>query len=226
VTRSACQALAFVLYAIICVLYLGSQLAGAGGVQAFTKPLLMPLLLVGLVISLPTLRSGIALFASLGILFSWAGDVFLQTPGDAGFLVGLGCFALAHVAYLILFIRELRMRRLPWLALVYVPWWVALVVTLAPHLGALLVPVAVYGLLLGSVAAFGLACNRWIAVGTAVFLVSDTLLGLHMFLPGFDFPGVDFAIMLPYVVGQGFIAWGAIARAWAKTITRLGAADS
>jgi uncharacterized membrane protein YhhN len=167
-------------------------------------------LLIAFLFSLVTLRSEIAFFGTLAVLFAWLGDLSLGNPAEIGFLIGLGFFGLAHVSYLLLFIRRLRLRRLPLFALVYVLWWIGLVVILAPHLGSLLIPVAVYGLLLGSVAAFGLTCNRWVAIGAAVFLVSDTLLGLHKFLPGFTFPGVDFAIMLPYCLGQGLIIWGAV----------------
>ena len=206
----------FVPYLIVSVVHLVALAIDADQVSTFTKPLLMPLLLAAFLFSLPRIRSELALHGSLGILFSWAGDVTLASPGDLGFLVGLGFFLLAHVAYIVLFLRKLRMRRLRPVALVYLAWWVALVVVLAPHLGSLLVPVAVYGLVLGAMGAIGLSCNRWIAIGGALFVVSDTLLGLNRFLPGFDLWQVDTTIMLTYLVAQGFIAFGAIRMSWAR----------
>ena len=206
----------FVPYLIVSVVHLVALAIDADQVSTFTKPLLMPLLLAAFLFSLPRIRSELALLGSLGILFSWAGDVTLASPGDLGFLVGLGFFLLAHVAYIALFLRKLRMRRLRQVALVYFAWWVALVVVLAPHLGSLLVPVAVYGLVLGAMGAIGLSCNRWIAIGGALFVVSDTLLGLNRFLPGFDLWQVDTTIMLTYLVAQGFIAFGAIRMSWAR----------
>lgn len=206
----------FIPYLLVSVIHLVALAIDATQVSTFTKPLLMPLLLAAFLFSLPRIRSEIALLGSLGILFSWAGDVTLASPGDLGFLVGLGFFLLAHVAYIILFLRRLRMRRLRPVALVYLAWWVALVVVLAPHLGALLVPVAVYGLVLGTMGSIGLSCNRWIAVGGALFVASDTLLGLNRFLPGFELWQIHTIIMLTYLAAQGLIAYGAIRTAWTR----------
>lgn len=206
----------FTPYVLVGLVHLVALAIDAEQLSTFTKPLPMPLLLAAFLFSLPRIRSEIALLGSLGILFSWAGDVSLASPGELGFLVGLGFFLLAHVAYIVLFLRKLRMRRLRPAALVYLAWWVALVVVLAPHLGSLLVPVAVYGLVLGAMGAIGLSCNRWIAIGGALFVVSDTLLGLHKFLPGFDFWQIDFLIMLSYIGAQGLIAYGAIRMAWKR----------
>ena len=206
----------FAPYLLVSIVYLVAQATDLESVSAFLKPLLMPLLLAAFLFSLPRIRSELALLGSLGILFSWAGDVTLASPGDLGFLVGLGFFLLAHIAYIILFLRRLRMRRLRWAALVYLAWWVALVAILAPHLGSLLIPVAVYGLVLGTMGAIGLSCNRWIAIGGALFVISDTLFGLNRFLPGFDLWQVDTAIMLTYIAAQGLIAFGAIRMSWAR----------
>lgn len=206
----------FVPYLLVSVIHLVAVAIDATQVSTFTKPLLMPLLLAAFLFSLPSIRSELALLGSLGILFSWAGDVTLASPGDLGFLVGLGFFLLAHVAYIVLFLRKLRTRRLRPVALVYLAWWVALVVVLAPHLGSLLIPVAVYGLVLGAMGAIGLSCNRWIAIGGALFVVSDTLLGLNRFLPGFELGQVGTAIMLTYLAAQGLIAFGAIRMSWKR----------
>ena len=206
----------FVPYLLVSAIHLVALAIDATQVSTFTKPLLMPLLLAAFLFSLSRIRSELALLGSLGILFSWAGDVTLASPGDLGFLVGLGFFLLAHVASIVLFLRKLRMRRLRPVALVYLAWWVALVVVLAPHLGSLLVPVAVYGLVLGAMGAIGLSCNRWIAIGGALFVVSDTLLGLNRFLPGFELGQVDTAIMLTYLAAQGLIAFGAIRMSWMR----------
>ncbi|MBB5632193.1 putative membrane protein YhhN [Cryobacterium mesophilum] len=204
----------FAPYLLVSIVYLVAQAGDNGPLAGFLKPLLMPTLLAAFLYSLPRIRSELALLGTLGILFSWAGDVTLGAPGDLSFLVGLGFFLLAHVAYIVLFLRRLRMRRLRWAALVYLAWWVALVAILAPHLGALLIPVAVYGLVLGSMGAIGLSCNRWIAIGGALFVVSDTLLGLNRFLPGFELWQIDTIIMVTYLAAQGFIAYGAIRMAW------------
>jgi alkenylglycerophosphocholine/alkenylglycerophosphoethanolamine hydrolase len=210
----------FVPYGLVGIIHLVALFLAESGqpigdLAGFSKLLLMPALLVallGVLLTgpLPQSSSRIALVGGLGILFSWFGDALIASPGDLGFLLGLGSFLLAHLAYLTLIARELRVRRVPRGALAYAIWWVAFVAILAPHAGVLLVPIAIYGLVLGAVAAFALAANRVVAVGAGVFLVSDSLLGLHMFLPGFEFWQIDVLIMLTYLGGQGLIAWGAL----------------
>ena len=213
----------FAPYGIIGIVHLVALAADSDPIATFTKPLLMPLLLVGLLFALPRWRNQVALLASLAILFSWAGDVGIASPGDISFLVALGFFLLAHVAYIVLFLRKLRMRRIPVWSLAYVIWWVALVVILAPHIGPLLIPVAVYGLVLGGMGAIALSCNRLIAIGGVLFVVSDTLLGLNKFLPGFELWQVDFLIMLSYILAQGLIVFGIVSWAWARNTVHSGA---
>jgi uncharacterized membrane protein YhhN len=98
-----------------------------------------------------------------------------------------------------------------WGILLGLIWWSGMVGILASHLGVLLMPVALYGLVLGAAAVCALATRPIAAVGALIFLVSDTLLALDRFLPGFAFPAIDFSIMLTYTLGQGLIIVGVIA---------------
>ncbi|MGV8884026.1 MAG: lysoplasmalogenase [Microbacteriaceae bacterium] len=202
---------AFTPFLVVAVVHLSALLAGNIVLDGATKPFLMPALLIGLLLALAALKPmpvRIAALAGAAIVFSWFGDVALASPGDAGFLLGLGGFFCAHVVYVVLFATSLRQRRMPRLAWLYAVWWAAFVALLAPHAGALLVPLAVYGAVLGAVASLAMACNRWIAVGGALFVVSDSLLGLHLFMPGFDFAQIDVTIMVAYLAAQGAIAFG------------------
>ena len=200
----------FVPFVAVGCVHLWALFTADGALANFSKPLLMVALLLGFLSSLPSLRSRVALCGALAITFSWLGDVSLASPGDLGFLVGLGFFFCAHLSYLWLLSRLVPVRRPSRWAWVFVAWWAGFVFVLAAHTGLLLAPVAVYGAVLGAVAAAALGCNAWIASGALIFLASDSLLGLHMFLPDFDFWQVDFTIMLCYIVGQGLIAWGVV----------------
>lgn len=204
----------FTPYAVVGIVYLVAQFLGADDVTDFTKPLLMPTLLAGFLFAVPRIRSEIAILGTIAITLSWLGDITLGSVGELWFLVGLGFFLLAHVAYVILFLRRLRTGPFTWWALVYVVWWLGLVVVLWPHLGSLLIPVAVYGLVLGAMGAIGLSCSRWIAIGGALFVVSDSLLGLDRFHPDFELPLVHVLIMLTYITAQGLIAYGAVRTAY------------
>lgn len=206
----------FAPFVLVGIIHLCALAAGATAVADFTKPVLMVLLFIAFLFSLPQAKGDIALLGSLAILLSWIGDVALSSPDDIGFMIGLGFFLLAHVSYAILFSRRLLIRRFRPLAVVYGAWWIALVVVLSPFLGALLIPVAVYGLVLGTMAILALHCHRWIAVGGALFVMSDTLLGLHNFLPGFELWQADFLIMLSYLAAQGLIGFGVLRSAWTE----------
>ncbi len=214
----------FAPYLLVSVIHLVALATGAIAISDFTKPVLMVLLFVAFLFSLPQVRGEVAFLGSLGILLSWLGDTTLSSPDGIGFIIGLGFFLLAHVAYVILFLRKLRIRRFRVLAVGYVAWWIALVVVLAPHLGSLLIPVAVYGLVLCTMGALALRCNRWIAIGGALFAISDSLLGFNNFLPGFELWQTDFLIMFSYLAAQGLIAFGALR--WSWVTHELGSADA
>ena len=208
-TRS--RLLPFLPYVLVGTAHLAALFVHAEPGSTWTKLLIMPALLLGLLLSLARTRDRprlgeLVLLGGLGILFSWAGDALLESPGDVGFLIGLGCFLLAHLAYLVLFLRPLRERRPPRIALLYLLWWLVLVLFLAPQIGPLLVPVAAYGLVLAASSGAALGSNRLAGAGALVFLCSDTILALKLFQPGFAFWQIDFAIMLLYILGQGLIA--------------------
>lgn len=199
---------------VVGVVHLATLIALNEAASSVTKLLLMPALLVAVVWALRLKRSDLLVFACLGVILSWAGDALLESPGDIGFLLGLGGFMLAHLAYLVLFLRPLRERRIPWFAAIYALWWVVLVLFLAPHIGALLVPVAAYGFVLAASSAAALGTNRFAAVGALIFLLSDTILAFKLFVPGADFYPVDAIIMTLYITGQGLIAVGVATRGY------------
>ncbi|WP_288873370.1 lysoplasmalogenase family protein [uncultured Microbacterium sp.] len=177
-----------------------------------TKLLLMPLLAVPVVLSARKLVPRSALLMLLAaLLFSWLGDgaeaFFPRAPELPLMLL---FFGIAHVAYILLFARHLAMRRMPWWVLIYVAWWVAMIATLGPHTGVLLIAVAVYGLVLGGTAAFSARCHPLVAVGGAFFLMSDTILAFRLFLPDALPSWSSPAVMLTYTIGQGLIVAGAL----------------
>ena len=201
---------AFIPYAVVGAVHLASLFSGTDAVAEPTKALLMPALLLALFVALPLRRDAVAIWAGAGVLVSWIGDLLLSTPAETGFVGGLGAFMLAHIAYLVLFLHPLKRRPIPWLALALVLWWVALLVILAPHLGVLLIPVAVYGFILGASTAAALGTNLVTAIGALLFLASDTLLAFKLFWPDFAVWQADFLIMIMYITGQGLIILGVL----------------
>jgi uncharacterized membrane protein YhhN len=125
-----------------------------------------------------------------GLVLSLAGDVALMWPRE-GFLPGLVSFLLAHLAYLVAFTRVQRFgaRWLPFA--VYAVVAGAVLALLWPGVPAgLRVPVVLYVLALASMAAQAAvlwrtapadAAARRLAVGGALFLLSDALLASNRF---------------------------------------------
>ena len=74
----------------------------------------------------------------------------------------------------------------------------------------LLVPVAVYGLVLGATAAGAARCHPLVAWGGAFFLASDTVLAFRLFLPDAMPDWTSPIVMLTYCAGQGLIALGVL----------------
>ena len=206
----------FVPFVVAAALHLGalftSELGvpGAGELSSGTKPLIMITLLGGFLAATPRPRGRIAIWASAAMVLSLAGDVLFAQPGGIGFILGLGCFLLAHVAYTILFLGPIRTSRMPRLAALFGLWWFGLLAVLLPHLGTLAAPVVVYGAVLGLSAASALGTNRTVAIGALLFLLSDSVLAFKLFYPDFDFWQKDFAVMVLYCAGQGLIALGVV----------------
>ncbi|WP_194408839.1 lysoplasmalogenase family protein [Microbacterium cremeum] len=204
--------IAFIPYIVVSGVHVAALAAGAEALAAPTKLALMPLLALAVVWTAwgrawTTAHTLLAI--ALGL--SWLGD------GAATFFPGLPTvpmmllwFGLAHLCYIWLFWRVLAVRRPPLWSAVYVVWWVVLLAVLWPSLGTLLVPVAVYGLVLGATAAGAARCHPLIAWGGAFFLASDTVLAFRLFvpeaMPGWTSP----VVMLTYCTGQGLIAAGVL----------------
>lgn len=119
-------------------------------------------------------------------------------------------FGIAHIAYIVLFTRFASIRRLPGWAAIYAVWWVGMLIILGPHLGPLIIGVALYGVVLAGTAATSSRCHRLVAIGGAFFLASDTILAFRLFLPDPMPAWTSPAVMLTYTLGQGLIIAGLI----------------
>lgn len=150
---------------------------------------------------------------SLGLLASLAGDILLDWPGDL-FLFGLGAFLLAHLAYLRAYFSDCK--HPAWLALLLalVTGGTMFAILARADLGPLLIPVACYALAISAMLWRALArlgqqglnthSTRMAAVGAALFVLSDSLIGINRFVVPFE--AAPLAIMLSYWLGQWAIA--------------------
>ncbi|RME14878.1 MAG: lysoplasmalogenase [Alphaproteobacteria bacterium] len=154
-----------------------------------------------------------ALFVALAL--SALGDLALSFEGRAAFLAGLGSFALAHLAFIALFLALSgaplwsAFALQPGLAVYLVAVGLSAEVWLVPHVGALRWPVRAYvvAITLMGLAALTLPLGR-AALGAGLFILSDVILALRLFRLGEDSPLSDaFAVLLwiAYVGGQTMI---------------------
>ncbi|WP_353191666.1 lysoplasmalogenase [Pandoraea pnomenusa] len=183
--------------------------------QAVAKALLCGLLLFAAMYHRVP-RERVWLCAAL--VFSGAGDVLLALPAVAqGFVLGLGAFLLAHLAYFVLFWRlRRRWTQVPgWHRIAIVLVWVTAALAYAmywPGMGELKAPVACYVIVLATMASAALLADlpgEWAAVGALLFTVSDALIGTTRFVG--TFAAQEYAIWILYALAQLLLTAGIMA---------------
>jgi uncharacterized membrane protein YhhN len=215
------QTAPFIPFLVVSILHLVGLVLGSDVLAPATKPLLIPCLAVALVWGVGGHLTAPFVVALTALLFSWAGDLALMLDGSLWFLAGLAAFLLAHVAYIVLFLRYLGWGKLPRASLLYLVWLVVLIAFLLPFLGEMLVPTVIYALVITTMAIAATRCGPILTLGATLFLLSDSMLAVHRFIPDVAIWNSDFLIMLTYLAGQGLIILGVIrfvqARAAADT---------
>lgn len=201
----------FIPYIAMSLIHVASN-AMHGALTTPTKALLMPLLALPVVLAWKFLAPRAAVTLLLAALFfSWLGDeAGLFFPFTPELPLMLGFFGLAHIAYIALFLRHLRVRRVPLWTVVFVLWWLLMIMVLGPHTGSLLTAVGAYGVVLAGTAVTSARCGSMIAWGGAFFLSSDTILAFRLFLPDAMPDWTSPAVMVTYTIGQGLIVAGAL----------------
>ena len=184
----------FIVFLTLAVLYFSA-------IQLPCK-LAYPVAFLGVMALLDYKHIGISL--ALGLVLSALGD-WQGTQGN--FLGQMGCFGVAHVAYICYFISRLRTKpdgRL--LAFTVIPcviiggiacWWV---VPQVPA-GVLQIGVSIYCLLILSMLWSSLLQKDWMfALGAALFVLSDFILAWNKFVSPID--NASWCIMVPYYGAQ------------------------
>jgi len=171
------------------------------------------LCLAGWLMGRPAIGTSYGKGIAVGLLLSALADVLIEPTGDAWFMAGLVTFLLAHVAYVVTYIRDYQglepLRLLPFAA-----WVGGLYAYLYGGLGGMAIPVAVYCVVIGAMswrAAARIATDgpatRWAWIGLAgavSFTASDSLIALDRFDAPIDL--VAYPIMILYWLGQLGIA--------------------
>lgn len=188
------------------------------GVQ-LTKPFLMPLLLVLYLILTPAPRYLVV----LALICGFVGDVaLLWVEKRATMLTGLVAFLIGHILYVVVFLDSTHFLSVipTWVFLLVIPYilygiWVYR--KLAESVGTMRVPVLIYLVVILSMSftalsrfwAGLLAAAVWLPfIGSLLFMVSDTVLAMHIFRREMRYGNVW--IMATYVAAQMLIVFGLI----------------
>mgnify|MGYP001824353662 CR=1 FL=1 len=150
------------------------------------KPL-TTVLLMGVAGAGGAIQTSYGSWVGLAMVFALLGDIFLMLPKDR-FLQGLLSFLVAHL--ILIFAFTLEWSGMTWgLFLAVSVTALGMYAVLAPHVGRMRVPVAVYITVIGAMVWTG--CERWLATGSVsgalagtgamLFMFSDSVLGLNRF---------------------------------------------
>jgi uncharacterized membrane protein YhhN len=168
--------------------------------RRLTKPLLMPVLMMGR--DRPTQRA---------LALGGVGDVALLGSSDLAFMAGLGSFLASHVAWIAVLRQRPgggRLRARPVLAAPYVAAFAGLNAYLRTRTGKDRIPVVVYSAALLTMSLTALDSGSPTATaGGVLFLASDSLLALEKF-GDVHLPAHQGLVMATYASAQGLLAKG------------------
>lgn len=191
-----------------------------------TKVLMMPLLAMYMYSKLKDIRP--LKFIIVALFFSWLGDIFLMFPGAKTdphaqllFVFGLLSFLIAHINYILHFIRELNSVKKvtlivekPFLVFPFLLILILLLKLLYPGLGPMKFPVTMYALII--ITMLLMAFNRYKLVGStsfclvffgaALFVLSDSCIAINVFYVPFE--AASLVIMSTYIIAQLMIVEG------------------
>lgn len=198
-----------IAFAVVSVVHLVLEGAGAEPWDSISKCLIAPLLTAWVVE-----QRGPRLLV-VALVFCFFGDLFLEL--DDLFIVGMAAFAIGHIALITFFVQRGALEQLrarPLIVVVYVVAAIAMVAWCWGGLEAgLKAPVPVYAALLVGTAATSLATDVRAGVGGAMFLVSDGIIAVR------EAGRIDqdstvggLAIMALYVLAIFFLATAIVAR--------------
>jgi uncharacterized membrane protein YhhN len=211
------------VFVILSVLHLAGIIGGVSLLSTLSKPMLMPVLALWLMVQTPGDRSRLRTSWLFGLLFSMVGDVLLMYEGGFFFMSGLLAFLLAHLSYIVGTSSALQGRRG---FLEANPGWIVpfLVYPAVMLYGlwdgipeGMRAPVTMYALVIATMAQSVVNLYGYIEktvfrnlfAGAVLFVLSDSLLAVAKF--GTPFTGDKVAIIATYMAGQWLLVKGVTA---------------
>jgi uncharacterized membrane protein YhhN len=208
-----------ILFAVAIIVNLWAEAIQNDMMRYFSKPLLMPILILLYWFMSP----GTDIFVSIALWLAFAGDVFLLFPKHkAFFMLGLSSFLACHIFYILYFIKiDVFPSGIdPWfwlVIIVFAIFGVLLFSFLKKHLGDMKIPVIFYIIVILSLSficasrcfSFSGTAFWFPLIGSILFVISDTILAFNTFRKPVRYGGVY--IMSTYIAAQLLIVLGILA---------------
>lgn len=211
---------------ILFLLHLVALAAGGETLAFWTKPLLMPALALWFFLQADKVPQRLKIPILFALFCSMLGDTALLFADRKGmeycFLLGIGFFLVAHIFYIITFVRIVPLRKgflkqKPELLLPVLLYLFSLLALLWESLAVenLQVPVAVYGTVISLMLLSVINLKNYISdtvfrilfFGALLFILSDSLIAISKFLTKSD---AGLAIMVTYLLGQFLLVYGVL----------------
>jgi len=210
-----------ITYAAILAVHIVGIAIDSSLIESITKPMLLICLMFFFIQHSQTFPGSLRVTIIMALLLSWLGDVLLmfQVKDELFFLLGLGAFLLAHIAYIV-FLHKVRVRESirsnAWFLLLIVAYYSLLLSFLSPYLGDMKLAVRIYGLVISFMFLLALHmiflanrhAGRLLVSGATLFVISDSVLAINKFYQSFEGSGI--IIMFTYGLAQLFLVLGAL----------------
>lgn len=210
------------LYFAIGIIFMALETIGATWPAIIAKALIIPVLILLYLKLIKGQVNGFHRLILSALVFSWLGDVILQLQNmnDMFFIIGLSCFLIAQVMYLIAFFsaqgENVLFFKKVYLIIPVILYGVILLFMLYNHLGDMKVPVIIYAIVILTMLTAALnrqnKVNRQsyilVMVGAIFFVLSDSILAINKFSNPFNLSRVT--NMTTYILAQYLIVLGCI----------------
>lgn len=200
-----------ILYFIVLLLDLLFIITGQSHLRWISKPLLVLMLIVSLIMVRKEVARPWFVPWMGALVFSWLGDVLLMFA-DSFFIPGLVAFLLAHVCYILMFVKfrptePLKKKVFLISLLMTLIYFISFYRIILVETGSLFLAVLIYAIIILTmwlVAAHRSLrihrINYWLLSGAVLFVLSDSILGYNNFVE--SHPLYDGMVMLSYGIAQ------------------------
>ncbi|AIG30437.1 hypothetical protein IA01_08165 [Flavobacterium psychrophilum] len=211
----------FIYFIVISTIYLLLFIFNQDNTAWYFKPFLLPFLILATYKSDAFETKKWLLYA---LTFSWIGDIILlfASKNELYFILGLVSFLIAHILFIVLFIKQksegnYTKKCLFWLGFVVVLVYIISILSLLfTKLGNLKIPVFVYAFTISIMLITAIKgyftwqkpMNILILIGALFFIVSDSFLSINKFYN--PILSAQFIIMFTYLVAQYCITAGVL----------------